>query len=88
VEFRGEPYENAKYSATLDALGSRQFEAAFEIGCSVGVLSAMLAVRCNALLSVDINERALEAACARCAKLPNVRFALMDFPRAQPAGRS
>jgi hypothetical protein len=29
VEFRGEPYENAKYSATLDALGSPQFEAAF-----------------------------------------------------------
>jgi predicted TPR repeat methyltransferase len=85
--FATSAYENDKYAATIDALGSTRFKAAFEIGCSIGVLTAMLAARCDALLSVDINERALEAARARCAKLPNVRFALMDFPHVRPGGR-
>jgi SAM-dependent methyltransferase len=85
--FATSTYENDKYAATVDALGSTRFKAAFEVGCSIGVLTAMLAARCDALLSVDINERALEAARARCAKLANVRFALMDFPHAQPGGR-
>lgn len=85
--FATSPYENAKYAATIAALGGRRFAAGFEIGCSVGILTALLAARCEALLSIDINERALEAARAHCAKLPNVRFACMDFPRAQPVDR-
>ena len=86
-KFATSPYENAKYDATIAALGTRRFEAGFEIGCSIGVLTARLAARCEALLSIDINERTLEAARARCGGLPNVSFALMQFPRAQPAGR-
>jgi SAM-dependent methyltransferase len=85
--FAASPYENGKYRATIDALEGRRFAAAFEIGCSVGVLTALLAAQCDTLLSIDINERALEAARARCAKLPNVRFGLMEFPHAQPGGR-
>jgi SAM-dependent methyltransferase len=86
-DFATSAYENAKYDATIAALGSERFGAAFEIGCSVGVLTAMLATRCGTLLSVDINERALEAARSRCARLPHVRFALMQFPQTRPAGR-
>jgi protein-L-isoaspartate O-methyltransferase len=65
--FATSPYENAKYLATIDALEGRRFAAAFEIGCSVGVLTALLAAQCDTLLSIDINERALEAARARAA---------------------
>jgi SAM-dependent methyltransferase len=46
----------------------------------------MLASCCDALLAVDINERALEAARVRCAPLANVRFARMRFPRDVPGG--
>jgi SAM-dependent methyltransferase len=84
--FAASPYENEKYRATIDALGERRFDRAFEIGCSIGVLTAMLAERCDGLFSIDINDRALEAARARCATLPQVRFARMTFPREAPPG--
>jgi SAM-dependent methyltransferase len=84
--FATSPYENDKYRATLEALAGRSFSRAFEIGCSVGVLTAMLAQRCESLLSIDINERALDAARTRCASRPNVRFARMTFPRDKPPG--
>jgi SAM-dependent methyltransferase len=83
--FAASPYENEKYRATIAALGGQRFGAGFEIGCSVGVLTAMLARACDSLLSIDINERALEAARARCADVLNVQFALMAFPRETPA---
>lgn len=85
--FETSPYENAKYRATIDALDRRRFASAFEIGCSVGVLTAMLAAQCERLLSIDINERALATARERCAHLPNVRFAQMMFPLETPAER-
>ena len=84
--FSTSAYEQAKYRATIAALGGRRFGRAFEIGCSIGVLTSMLAGHCAALLAIDINERALEAARARCAQLPNVSFALMPFPQRTPAG--
>lgn len=84
--FATSPYENEKYRATIDALGERRYGAAFEIGCSVGVLTEMLAARCDSLLSIDINERALASARARCAASVNVRFERMTFPHETPAG--
>jgi cyclopropane fatty-acyl-phospholipid synthase-like methyltransferase len=85
--FAESPYENAKYEATIAALRSATFRAGFEIGCSVGVLTAQLAQRCESLLSIDINERALTAARERCAAQLNVRFERMTFPRETPDGR-
>jgi SAM-dependent methyltransferase len=84
--FATSPYENAKYRATIDALGDRVFVNAFEIGCSIGVLTAMLAARCGKLFSIDINERALSAARTRCAALTNVCFERMTFPHEKPPG--
>jgi SAM-dependent methyltransferase len=85
-DFATSPYENAKYRATIEALAGRQFTSGLEIGCSVGVLTTMLANSCDALLAIDINARALEAARTRCASLDNVRFERMMFPREAPAG--
>jgi predicted TPR repeat methyltransferase len=84
--FATSPYENEKYRATIDALGDAHFATGFEIGCSIGVLSAHLAARCDDLLSIDINERALRTARARCAQVPNIRFERMAFPQRQPGG--
>jgi SAM-dependent methyltransferase len=84
--FETSDYEREKYDATISMLGRRRFASGFEIGCSIGVLTARLADRCDALLSVDVNERALAAAKARCAGLPHVSFAEMCVPAAFPAG--
>ena len=38
--FATSAYEAEKYRATIAALGTRRYHAGFEIGCSVGVLTA------------------------------------------------
>ena len=80
------PYEAAKYAATLAALPRPHYPAAFEAGCSIGVLTAQLAGRCGRLLSADISERALGAARERCAGLGNVRFEQRTLPGEFPEG--
>lgn len=85
--FRTSRYEREKYAATLAALGERRFARAFEIGCSIGELTAMLAPRCNALLAVDISERAVVLARRRCSAHANLRIVKMTFPREFPPGR-
>jgi len=82
--FETRPYEAAKYAATLDALPRERYRSAFEIGCSIGVLTERLALRCERLLAVDVAERALEQARARCRHLPHVRFARMSVPASFP----
>jgi SAM-dependent methyltransferase len=84
-DFATSPYEAQKYRATLDALPLERFERAFEIGCSIGVLTEMLASRCESLLSVDVSDRALEQARERCSELHTVRFARMSVPREFPS---
>ncbi|HEX3469520.1 MAG TPA: class I SAM-dependent methyltransferase [Candidatus Elarobacter sp.] len=79
-------YELDKYDDTVAALGPH-YPRALEIGCSVGVLTRLLAPRCGSLLAVDINERALHAARERCADLANVTFARAVLPHDYPPGR-
>ena len=85
--FATSSYENEKYRRTIEALDGRRFARGFEIGCSIGVLTALLAARCERLLAVDLNDRALDVARERCAPFPNVRFERMVFPHSVPAGR-
>ena len=84
-DFASSDYEAAKYAATLAALPQENYESAFEIGCSIGVLTAQLAARCASLLAVDVNENALRQARARCCNLPNVELRLMQIPQEFPA---
>lgn len=83
--FASSPYEREKYADTLAALAPR-YRRGFEVGCSIGVLTAALAARCDALLAVDIAEAALRAARERCADLPQVTLARMAVPGAWPDG--
>ncbi|MBC5800032.1 MAG: methyltransferase domain-containing protein [Candidatus Eremiobacteraeota bacterium] len=85
--FASSPYESEKYGRTIEALGERRFARALEVGCSIGVLSERLAERCDRLLSIDINPRALAAAKQRCAALTNVTFAEMNVPHDFPTER-
>ncbi|MBA2504110.1 MAG: methyltransferase domain-containing protein [Pyrinomonadaceae bacterium] len=83
--FETSEYEGAKYTATLSALPRERYRNAFEIGCSIGVLTERLAARCDQLTSVDVSEKALARARSRCALLPHVNFRRMEVPREYPA---
>ncbi|MCW8306034.1 nodulation S family protein [Acidiphilium sp. PA] len=85
--FEGSAYELRKYRATLSALGGQQFNRALEVGCSIGVLTSLLAPRCVSLFAVDIVESALAAARVRCAAMAQVEFALLRVPEEWPAGQ-
>ena len=78
--FTTSEYEARKYGATINALPRENYESAFEIGCSIGVLTARLAEKCQSLLSVDVNEKALRQARKKCENLPNVRLEKMRIP--------
>jgi 2-polyprenyl-3-methyl-5-hydroxy-6-metoxy-1,4-benzoquinol methylase len=83
-QIRSSEYERAKYRTTIASLGGKRFRSGFEVGCSIGELTCMLADYCDALLAVDIVEAPLRAACNVCAEQPWVRFAQMEVPRQWP----
>lgn len=77
-------YEQRKYALTLAALPAPQYDSGLEIGCSVGILTALLADRCTALLALDPSTRALEQARARVPG--NVTLQRGSVPRDWPGG--
>ena len=85
--FASSPYEQQKYADTLAALLRPHYGRAFEIGCSIGVLTAQLAPRCGHLLSVDVSEAALIQARQRCARLPQVALRRLQVPDEFPEGQ-
>ena len=82
--FATSDYERDKYADTLASLPRERYANAFEIGCAIGVLSARLAERTDALLGVDLNEQVLAEARRRNSGQPHVRFERMMFPRERP----
>jgi 2-polyprenyl-3-methyl-5-hydroxy-6-metoxy-1,4-benzoquinol methylase len=85
-QFEASEYEQAKYAVTLAALPRQRYKNALEIGCSIGVLTGRLALRCEALIALDIANAALESARARCGRLPHVTFQQAAVPRDWPSG--
>jgi cyclopropane fatty-acyl-phospholipid synthase-like methyltransferase len=65
-------YERRKYAITMAMLPLARYRHAYEPGCSVGVLTELLAARCDHVTATDVAEAALAAAadrleCAGCA---------------------
>lgn len=54
-------YEKRKYAITLALLPYPRYRHAFEPGCSVGVLTELLAQRCDHVTSTDVVVAALDA---------------------------
>jgi len=79
-------YEARKYALTVALLPRQRYDAAFEPGCSVGVLTAQLAPRCGSLLACDAIDSAVASARARTANLPGVRVERLAIPREWPPG--
>jgi len=83
-DFATSPYEREKYERTLGALTRDRYTNAFEIGCSIGVLTSSLAARCDHLLSVDVSESALQQARERNAGSANIEFQVLAVPGEYP----
>jgi cyclopropane fatty-acyl-phospholipid synthase-like methyltransferase len=85
-KFAGSPYERDKYALTLEAMPKPRYRSALEVGCSIGVLTKLLASRCNSLVAIDAAQTPLVEARRRCANLPGVRFEHMFVPEQWPSG--
>ncbi len=82
--FATSEYERAKYDATLAALPPAPMGRTLEVGCSIGVLTQLLAPLCESLLAIDAVDAALDRARARCAEFKHVSFARMVIPQDWP----
>lgn len=82
--FQSSEYEAEKYSSTIEALPEEKYNNALEIGCSIGVLTKLLAEKCTRLLATDVSAIALEQAKERCKDLNNVEFQILSFPQDLP----
>lgn len=85
-DYATSPYEQAKYRLTLAHLPDR-IDSALELGCSVGVFTAMLAPRCGLWLAVDFSPTSLEHARGRLRDFPTVELRRATLPEQTPSGR-
>ena len=85
-DFETSSYEAGKYEATLESLPCERYQRGLEVGCSIGVLTEQLATRCDALLGLDVSDRALGQARERLAGLSGVEVRKMHFPAQVPEG--
>jgi SAM-dependent methyltransferase len=79
-------YEARKYAVSVALLPRQHYGTAFEPGCSIGVLTAMLAPRCDALLACDAVPDAVASARARTTGLPGVHVEQRTIPDQWPPG--
>jgi Nodulation protein S (NodS) len=77
-------YEQRKYALTMAALPNQRYDSAFEPGCSIGVLTEMLAPRCSRLLSFEMIPSALEQTRLRLRPYPHVSLELATIPEGWP----
>ncbi|MFC4211232.1 bifunctional PIG-L family deacetylase/class I SAM-dependent methyltransferase [Pedobacter lithocola] len=78
--FEKSEYEQKKYRNSIASIPSKTYNNALEIGCSIGVFTAMLLQYCNNLLAMDISSTALAKAKERLANNPKVEFLLGSIP--------
>ena len=83
-------YEGRKRAITMAALPRERYSSALEIGSSIGVLTNLLADRCDEILAVDISQAAVDSARARLDGRPDrgahVRFETADVGTEFPTG--
>jgi len=77
-------YEARKRTLTLAMLPRQRYRHGFEPGCSVGVLSAELAQRCDAFTGWDASFNAVASARRRLSHLDHAAFEQRQLPAALP----
>lgn len=79
--YRTNPYETLKYARTMDLMRAWRpsSDSALEIGCSVGVFTAMIAPEFKTVVAVDIAREALGLAAETTGHAPNVSYIQSDL---------
>lgn len=83
-EFETSSYEQGKYDDTIASLPRESYISAFEIGCSIGVLTEKLTRKCAHILAIDVTEKPIERARKRLAAIGSVEFKVMSVPAEFP----
>ena len=84
--YRTSSYEHDKYQATLDALPPQPAGLCLEVGCSIGVFTALLAARCEHVVAIDFSLSALKLARRHLEGVANVDLLRASFPEQAPPG--
>ncbi|HEX3824626.1 MAG TPA: SAM-dependent methyltransferase [Mycobacteriales bacterium] len=79
-------YERRKYALTIASLPKPRYLRCFEAGCSIGVLTSMLAPRCVSLLAADITASSVVATRQRLEGRPGVTVEQLTLPADWPDG--
>jgi LmbE family N-acetylglucosaminyl deacetylase len=79
-------YEQRKRALTLASLPVARYGRALELGCSIGVLTAELAERCDELIAVDLSHAAVHRAQVRLAGRTGVEIRQLDIRVDIPPG--
>jgi len=85
--FADSDYEQHRYRCSIQALHRVRYRRCFEPGCSIGVLTAKLADRCDEVIACDASAAAIEAARHRLAAHTNVELHTATLPEWWPTGR-
>jgi predicted TPR repeat methyltransferase len=80
-------YEHRKRLLSIVSLPKQHYGRAFEIGCSIGVMTEEIAPLADDLLAADVSERAVQEARMRLQPLRHVRVERREVPREWPRGR-
>ena len=84
--FRTSSYERRRYAQTMASLSQARYRYAFEPGCSIGELTALLAPRCDRVLATDVSLTAARLAVLKCAEFPGVEIQCADLRQSIPLG--
>lgn len=85
-QFASAAYERNRYQATLAALNRPSYRRGFEPGCSIGVLTAALALRVAQLIACDLSDTAAARAQGRCRAWKHVQIYQGDVEHGPPPG--
>jgi protein-L-isoaspartate O-methyltransferase len=85
-DFATSDYEQRKYAITLASLPLGRYRRCFEPGCSVGVLTSMLATRCDKVVAMEASSAACETASRRLRSFKNVEVVHGSIPEMWPRG--
>lgn len=77
-------YEARKYELTVASLRRARYRNGFEPGCSIGVLTELLAPRCEQLLATDVVLEAVDATATRLSQQSSVSVRSLRVPNEWP----
>ena len=79
-------HDQRKYAVTVASLPRPRYRRCYEPGCSVGLLTRMLAPRCDEILAVDCVPEAVATAAEQVREFPHVRVEQAMLPAGLPGG--